>query len=234
MKIHLSMCLTALLFITFTEKTSAQDESYGTWTSVGVEKKLNKWNLEANTELRTICYLSLINRWSLGVSADYDLLKQLSIGAGYEFMNVLDKKYDNYQFRNRFNVSATGKITINDFTFKLRERIQTTQKDESKRIDDEGDIDNYKINPEWSWRNRLQMSYDIPHCKVTPAFSLESFYQLDNPDGNAFDNLRYILSFDYKVNKRNKTKVYGLINSKLESEDAYGKYILGVGYIYTF
>ena len=234
MKIRLLMCAAVMASITFTDTITAQNERYGTWTSIGIEKKLNKWNFGAETELRTVCYLRLINRWSLGLSADYDLLKQLKVGAGYQLMNTLDTKYLNYQIRNRFNASATGKLNLSHFTFKLRERIQVTKKDDSKRIKDDDSIDTYKIDPEWSWRSRLQISYRIPHCKVTPAFSAESFYQLNNPDGNAFDNMRYTLSFDYKINKRKNIEIYGLINSKLESEDAYGKYILGVGYTYSF
>ena len=233
MKIRSLICL-ATFFIFLTEAITAQKENYGTWTSIGLQKKMDKWNFEAETELRTICYVELINRWSLGLNADYDLLKNLKIGAGYQFLNVLDKKYSNYQFRNRFNMSATGKIKLNDFTFSLRQRVQVTQKDESNRIDDDGNIDYYKVNPEWSWRNRLETKYNIPHCKVTPGVSVESFYQLNNPDGNSFENLRYILSFDYKINKKNNIAFYSLVNSALESEDAYGKYILGAKYSYDF
>lgn len=217
-------------FLIITPALTAQNESYGTWTSIGIEKEYKKWDFGAETELRTIYYARLIERWSLGVNADYSLLKQLKVGVGYQFMNKLDQKYLNYQVRNRFNIGASGKLKISDLTLTLREKIQVTQKDESKRVRDDGSIDTYSVNPEWSWRNRLQLSYNIPHFKITPSFSVESFYQLNNPDGNAFDNLRYILSLDYKLNKRNNIEIYGVINSALESDDATGKYILGLSY----
>ena len=212
----------------------AQRESYGTWTSFGVDKKLNKWNLSAETELRTIYYLRLIDRWSLGFSTDYSILKQLKVGVGYEFMNTLDKKYLNYQFRNRFNVSTAGKLKFQDFTFSLREKIQLTFKDESKRIRSDGSIDVYSVNPEWDWRNKMQISYNIPHCRISPALSVETFYELNNPDGNGFDNFRYTLSFTYKINKRNSFEVYGLFNDSPGSDEAFGKYILGGGYSHSF
>lgn len=211
----------------------SQNESYGTWTSIGIEKEYKKWDFGAETELRTIYYARLIERWSLGVNADYSLFKQLKVGIGYQFMNKLDQKYLNYSIRNRFNFGATGKLKLNDFSLTLRERVQMTQKDDSKRIQDDGTIDTYSVNPEWSWRNRLAMSYNIPNFKITPSFSVESFYQLNNPDGNSFDNLRYVLSFDYKLNKHNNIEIYGVINSALESDDATGKYILGVSYKHT-
>lgn len=220
-------------FLAWSPMLMSQNESYGTWTSMGVEKEYKKWDFGAETELRTIYYTRLIERWSLGVNADYSLFKQLKVGVGYQFMNKLDQKYLNYSIRNRFNLGATGKLKLADFSFTLRERIQMTQKDDSKRIQDDGTIDTYSVNPEWSWRNRLAMAYNIPHFKVTPSFSVESFYQLNNPDGNTFDNMRYVLSFDYKINKHNNIEIYGVINSNLESDDATGKYILGVSYKHT-
>jgi hypothetical protein len=212
----------------------AQSDSYGTWTSIGIEKKIHKWNFGAETELRTINYLGRINRGSISLSADYSILKHLKIGIGYQLMNNWDEKYWNYQIRNRFNVSGTGKLKWDKFSFSLREKLQVTFKDESNRIKSNGTIDTYKINPEWVWRNRMQISYNIPHCRLTPAFSVESFYQLNNPDGNAFDNLRYILSLDYKINKRNSVSIYGLINSRLNSDNISGKYILGTSYVFSF
>jgi hypothetical protein len=32
--------------------------------------------------------------------------------------------------------------------------------------------------------NRFKIGYDIPKFPVKPAFSFETFYQLNNPDGN--------------------------------------------------
>jgi hypothetical protein len=226
--------LLAFIILWFSIQLQAQSDRYGTWTSIAVEKKLHKWNLGAETELRTINYLNRIDRWSLGISADYSILKQLKIGAGYQIMNSWDEKYIDYQIRSRFNVSTTGKLKWNNLSFSLREKLQVTFKDESDRIRSNGTIDTYKMNPEWTWRNRMLMSYNISHCALTPSFSVETFYQLNNPDGNTFDNVRYTLSLDYKINKQNSITVYGLINSKLNSDDASGKYILGVGYTHSF
>ena len=45
----ITFALFLLAFLTGV-KTMAQAQ-YGTWTSVGVEKKLGKWKLEADTEI---------------------------------------------------------------------------------------------------------------------------------------------------------------------------------------
>jgi len=226
-------------FLIITPVLTAQNESYGTWTSIGVEKEYKKWDLGAETELRTIYYARLIERWSLGVNADYSLLKQLKVGVGYQLMNCLvydenepNRYVKNYFFRNRFNLSATGKLKFNDFTISLRERVQLTKKGD--RLQTDGQIDDYKVNPELVWRNRLQLTYNIPNFKLTPSVSVETFYELNNPEGNNLDNIRYLLGLNYKFNKRNSMELFGVVNSSLVSEDATGKYILGVNYTYSF
>ena len=215
-------------------KTMAQAQ-YGTWTSVGVEKKLGKWKLEADTEIRTIYYLRLINRWSIGLDAEYKIAKPLEVGLSYTLMNVLDQKYLNYQFRNRFNVGITGKQKWGRFDFSLSEGLQLTTKNASKRIDDYGNTDTYKINPALMWKNSMQTEYDIPKSKLTPGGEIESYYELNNPDGNKFDKLRYSLFLKYKINKHNSLKLAGIYNDELGSDDAdySGKYIVDLKFSHT-
>ena len=242
MKRKLIILLFAILPVTF---IWAQGK-YGSWTTISLEKELSKkWELGAEAELRTIYYARLMERMSLGLSADYTILKGWKVGAGYQIMNKLDTKYLNYQVRNRFNLSTSGRLKFNDLTISLRERIQLTTKDDSKRIRDDQTIDTYKINPEWKWRNRLQLSYNIPNCKITPTVSVESNFQLNNPDGNHFDKMRYVLSLGYKIKKVHLIEVFGVLDDEFETgeageiisssdDDVYGKYNLGIGYKYSF
>lgn len=223
--------LTLLLSVFIFTQVKAQTESYGIWSSIGIEKDIKKWEFSAETELRTIYIARLIDRWSIGIGTDYELNKFLKIGLGYQFMNALDYDPDYSKFyfiRNRIFLSATGKYKLSDFTFSLRERAQFTVKED--RIKTDGTVDDYNINPAWVWRNKFQIEYNIPKCKITPAVSIESFFDLNNPDGNNFENIRYILSFDYKLNKHNHIEIFGVVNSSLLSDDAYGKYILGLSY----
>jgi len=227
--------LTILLLCLGAVSAFSQSENYGTWIGISGEKKFNKWDVSAETELRTIYFLRLIDRWSIGAALDYSILKQLKIGVGYQLMNSLDYDADymkDYFIRNRLHASAIGKLKWNDFSFSLRQRIQVTFKEE--RMQTDGTVDDYKMNPAWAWRNRLQVEYNIPNCKITPSASIETFYDLNNPDGNSFENIRSVLSLDYKLNKKNHVELYGVINSELQSDDADGKYILGLSYKHTF
>jgi hypothetical protein len=84
------------------------------------------------------------------------------------------------------------------------------------------------------WLNKLKVKYDIRNFPVTPSFSVETFYQLNNPDGNQFNKLRYTLSFGYRLNKQNELECYGLINNKINVSNPSKSYVLGIGYTYSF
>jgi hypothetical protein len=213
----------------------AQENAFNTWTTIDVKYKLQKkWELSAETELRTLNFFEHTNRLSLELDGTYKINKHLLAGAGYMLMNFYDSKYDDYQLRNRFNAFVTGRQKLGDFTFSLREKLQLTIKDDSDRIDDDGEIDTYNINPALTWRNKLKIEYNIPKFPVTPSFSFESFRQLNNPDRNVFDSMRYDLSFDYKINKHNKLELYGLLDHEINVKNPVDTYVIGIGYSIDF
>ncbi len=213
---------------------SQAQNQFGTWTSLTIDKKVDKWTFEAETELRTISGLQLINRWDMGLGAEYKIIKPLKIGLEYQFMNVLDEKYNNYQFRHRFTGSITGTKKFGNVQLALLEGLQVTTKNDSKRIRDDETIDRYKVNPASMWKNSIEAEYNIPKCKITPEFEFKTYYSLNDPDGNAFNKLRYTLSLKYKLSKRNSINVFGVYNKELGTDEAdySGKYILGLKYSY--
>lgn len=224
----------AVIFLLVFYISSQAQNQFGTWTSLTIDKKVDKWTFEAETELRTISGLQLINHWHMGLGAEYKIIKPLKVGLEYQFMNVLDEKYNNYQFRNRFTGSITGTKRFGNFQFDLSEGLQVTTKNDSKRIKDNGTIDTYKVNLASMWKNSIEAEYNIPKCKITPEFEFKTYYSLNDPDGNAFDKLRYTLSLKYKLNKHNSINIFGVYNKELGMDEAdySGKYILGLKYSY--
>ena len=166
-----SVVIVVLLIICFSIQAQNQ---FGTWTSFTIDKKVDKWTLEAETELRTISGVQLINRWDMGLGAEYKIIKPLKVGLEYQFMNVLDEKYNNYQFRHRFTGSISGTKKFGNFLFGLSEGLQVTTKNDSKRIRDDGTIDTYKVNPASMWKNSAEAEYNIPKCKLTPEFEFKT------------------------------------------------------------
>lgn len=223
-----------MILLFCTSLLRAQTNDFGIWTSVGAEKKLGKWNLSGETALRTKENSTAIDRLSLGLSVDYQLLKPIKIGGGYEFIYFNDSEYLDYQPRHRANLFVQGKQKIGSFTFSLRERVQFTAKDVTDRVKENGNIDNYKVNPEYTWRNKLKVDYNIPHFPVNPAFSAESFFSLNNPEGNSFEQIRYTFSLNYKLSKHHKFEIYGMYDDEFKVEDPVQNYVFGVGYTFSF
>jgi hypothetical protein len=232
MKLNIRASLFVFLLIPLI--LTAQTADFGIWSSIGIDKSLRKWDLGAQTELRTNDNSGQINRLSFSLAASYNLIKPLKIGTGYEYIYFHDVKFSDYQPRQRYIVYAQGEQKLGNFKFTLREKIQRTIKDESDRIIETGKYDNYKINPEYIWRNRLNVAYNIPQFPVTPSLSFETFYQLNNPDGNAFNQFRTMLSFKYKLTKQNEFKIYGLIDKEINVVDAAKIYVVGFEYTFSF
>lgn len=227
--------LTLFLFLLF-QLLNAQEENFGTRISLGCEKKLDNWTFSAEGEVRTIYYVQLISRGSLQLAADYKIVKPISLGAGYEIMNFLDVKYKDYQLRNRAYFQASGKLEWNKFTFSLREKIQYTTKDDKDRIKPNGKIDTYRIDPSWMSRTRLKIVYNINNNPLSPFVCSELNYQLNNPDGNKIDNIKFMLGTSYKLNKKHVFELYLHANKNVnpEEEEEQSKFALGISYTFKF
>ena len=75
----LMLCLSMVFY--------AQDNDFGLWYSVGVEKKIDKrWSVDVEGEFRTRNHARTADRWSVGGSADYKIKKRLKGSAGYDFL----------------------------------------------------------------------------------------------------------------------------------------------------
>lgn len=225
------------VFLWFSVMTATGQSSsdFGIWSTIEIQKKLNKkWSMNGEAELRTRENSSEIGRWGLKIGGDYTIIKEIKVGLAYQFLYFHDIEYWDFQSRHRFIGFLQGRKKWGNFAFSLRERFQMTTKDDSDRIKDSGKVDTYKIDPEWSWRNRIKVIYDIPESKFSPSFSFESFYQLNNPDGNEFDGLRYTLSVAYRLNKQHTFDVSGIFDKEINVNNPVDRYILSVGYSYSF
>jgi hypothetical protein len=223
-----------LLLLLSTQAIDAQSNDFGIWTSAGADKKLGKFTLSGETELRTKENSSEIDRWSIGLTADYQVFKPIKFGLGYDFIYFNDSKYSDLQPRHRANVFITGRQKVGNFCISIRERFQLSAKDVSDRIKSNGTIDNYKVNPEYIWRNKLKIEYTIPKFPITPSISAESFYTLNNPEGNGFEQIRFILGLNYKISKHHIVELYGLNDKEINSEDPIQDFVLGIGYQFHF
>ncbi len=223
---HLTIFILMLIYAAGIQSSPAQTNDFGTRFGIEVEKELKNWNFYAGEEIRTKENSGVLQGLYTEIGADYSPWKIIKVGASYEFIYFNDYEIDDYQPRHRTNIFIQGSKKWSRFTFNLKERFQTTFKDESER--------DYKMNPKLRWRNKLEIEYNIRKSPVTPSFSAETFYQLNNPDGNKFDQLRYKLEVSYKINKRNRLKLFGLVDHEINVKNPVRQTVLGLQYKYTF
>ena len=121
------------------------DDDFGVWTSLAVEKKLNKkFDLEAGLDFRSHQNLESVARWSGSLGVGYKPWKFLKVGVSYSYIydrSTQESKinYNNSGRENGYNVDhgfwrskhrgvfeMTGKHKVGRFTLSLRERYMFT------------------------------------------------------------------------------------------------------------
>ena len=230
----------------------AQSDDFGVWTSIGAEKKISKkLSVGMEAELRTRDDVSTLDRWSVGVDAQYKLTKWLKVSAGYSFLDDNNEKItyketngmpnklaEYWGVRHRFNVSLTGSYKFGDWQVSLRERWQYTYRPE-KTIDERWDFDDdeydgkpktYKGRGKNVLRSRLQLSYDIPNSHLEPYASVEMF------NGWSVQKTRYTAGVDWKITKKHEVGLYYLYQSVHDDDDDNepNRHIVGVEYKFKF
>ena len=231
--------------------SAAQSDDFGVWTSVGVEKKINKKvSVGLEAELRTRDDVSELDRWSVGLDGQYKITKWLKVSAGYSLLNDNNRKItyketngrpnklaEYWGVRHRFNVSLTGSRKFGNLQVSLRERWQYTYRP-SKTIDQRWDFDDeefdnkpktYNARGKNVLRSRLQMSYDIPNSHVEPYVSAEAF------NAWSVEKMRYTAGADWKISKKHAVGIYYLYQSVHDDDDNEpNRHVLGVEYKFKF
>lgn len=229
----------------------AQSEA-GMVMEMGVEKKLSKKvSVGLDAELRSRNNLKTMDRWSIGLGAEYKPMKGVKVAAGYLLLNdnfredisyKTDGSYNNWRpsywgIRHRLYASVTGsyKLTKN-LQVSLRERWQYTYRPEKTL--ERWDFDNCwwedKVRNGKGGsvlRSRLQIEYDKKHALLTPYAHVELY------NAWAIEKVRYTVGTDINVSKQHSLSVYyrfqDMRNVDADDNDPDMHYI-GVGYKFKF
>ena len=243
--------LPAVLMAFMSLSTTAQSES-GLWMELGAEKKLsNQFSLGIEGDLRTRNNLKTLDRWSLGLAAEYKPVKYLKLSAGYTLLNNNFREdisyntsgsYNNWRpsywgIRHRVNASVTGTYKFsNNLRISLRERWQWTYRPE--KTVERWDFD----NSQWEdkvrkgmgknqLRSRLQIEYDKKRALFTPYANIELY------NAWAIEKIRYTVGTDINLSKQHTFSVFyrfqDMKNVDPEEYDPNMHYI-GLGYKLKF
>ena len=235
----------------------AQSDDFGMWYELGAEKKLSqKWSVGVEGEFRTRNNTKTADRWSAGLSAEYKIMKGVKASVGYNLLydNNQEKLTWNssgdpkkwtpsyWGVRHRFNVSLSGNVDLGRFNIGLRERWQYTYRPEAKdkryafAYDEDDYLSGYTLEPvkgkaKHVLRSRLQLGYDIPHCKADPFANVEMF-----TDKNGIQKMRYQVGMDYKIKKQHVLSLtyrYQNVGSSDDDNDV-NSHMIGLGYKFKF
>ena len=230
---------------------TAQSET-GLWMELGAEKKLSKkFSVGLEADLRTRNDLKTMDRWSIGLNAEYKPVKYLKLDAGYTLLNNnfredvsynADGSYNNWRpsywgIRHRVNASVTGTYKFqNNLRISLRERWQYTYRPEKT-------VTRWDFDNSW-WedmvrsgkgknqlRSRLQLEYDKKGALLKPYASAEFYNSL------GIEKVRYTLGTDIKLSKQHALDVYYRFQDQRhvdESDYDPDMHYVGVSYKFKF
>ena len=230
-KKELFLKLIVLNAILFTSLNFAQtaDSDWASWSTMGVEYKLNKkWSFGLEEQFRLKENFSEVDAFFTELNAEYTLFKDFKMGVGARYIRENDNKgnIQGYENHFRFQVDAMYKHQINNLEIGYRLRYQN--KNELGVSTDEGDEANQSI------RFKTSLEYNFKNWKFDPKFSAEIFNKFQDGDESGFNKYRLTLGTDYKIKNFGKVGVFYRFEKELNEDFPDITNILGLKYTYSF
>ena len=214
-----------LFILLFAEVCVAQQNDWGIWTTVDIEKKLNKkWNADAGLEYRTKDGTSLTDQIRGSFGVDYQQWKYLKFGAVYTLIADKKQKRDIFMQRHRFSLDATASYKFNRFKASWRPRLQATFYDESEMDADE--LDNYR----WVARNRFSLNYNVPKLPLKPYAQIELFNRIFSDLTPGYYKNRFSTGVEIGIGKRHELDLGYKRDSELSNDKSFRFDAVSVGY----
>lgn len=189
-----------ILFLGVGFKIYAQDQAM--WMDLELEKKLNQLTISVSQEYRSSQQFSQLRGLYTTLEVQYKVSSGIKAGLSYQYLYYNDLEEGIFNPRNRFNVFGEYEYKLGRFEVSLKERFQIMYKNT--------ELHAYKINPSKKWRNKVSIQYDIPHSKITPKYSFETFYALNGALGSGWDGHRHKLDISYSLTSHLQAGIYGL------------------------
>lgn len=249
MKRYFTIISMALMMPCLVPETKAQSSSdFGVWMDAGVEKKLSKqWTVGGELGARTRNNSKEMDRYSLGVEADYKPFKFLKVTAGYNLLynhrggtqtyhkdGSVNKITPAYWWpRHRFLFGVTGSYSLGALNLSLREMYQYTYRPKAtgKKYDtDTEEWEDVKSKSLHLLRSRFQLNYRLKHTPFTPFGNVELYH-----GEGGLKKTRYTLGSNIQLAKHHDLKLYYRYQDlKGDEDDDLDTHVLGVGYTYKF
>ena len=224
-------CFLTMILLSSGILSFAQNSDWSLWTSMEAEKKLSKkWDLGVEAQYRLKDNMSVTDQIRIGADISRKLGDYVKLGAGYELIAKHKIKQDNYVYRNRFRVQATGSYKYARFTASWRTRMQLTLMETEAPRGDIFEDDSYK----WVWRNRFGLKYDIKKTPLKPYANVELFQHLFSGSEPGYYKNRFSIGTEYKLNKRHSLEAGYILETEVDTKKKYSNNVFKVGYVFSF
>lgn len=184
----------------------------------------DQWAIEVEEELRFDHNCTRFDRWLNSVSVEYPFLhNRMHVGlTGGAIRRYNDRGY--YENRFRVGLDVNYSETFRRFKFSYRSRLMATQRDET--------VANYRVNPKLYWRHRLQASYQALNSRFKYTISVELHWLLNDPKASVVDNVRTVLSVDYRLSRHQHLEFSARMDNDIQVKKPVDRFYLGITYHY--
>lgn len=202
----------------------AQSNDIGAIASISLLKDISeKWDAKLEQEFRFNNNLTLFDRSLTSIGLNYSIIRKLlAVELDYDFIQQRQNEY--FELRQRSSVALSIQKKVNAFELELRTRGQAIWRDESR-----GD---YKFNPKYVWRNKLECTYTIFGSPVKPFISAEMFCPLNTASGFYMDGVRATTGFKYRINQRTSMSFLVRYDQDIQQANPKSAFYGGVGWNY--
>ena len=213
-----------VLFLVASVGLFAQSErttDFGGIVSAEAEADLGgPFGLSVEEELRFDHNFAQFDRWLNSVGVDYTCLhNRMNIGLTADYI----RRHNNNGYnenRGRLGLQVTYSESYRQFKFQLRSKVIGTFFDER--------TGEHRVNPRLYWRNRLKVTYQPMNSRWKYALSTELFWLTNDPRGSYVDNLRTVLSVDYRLARQYTLSAFVRMDNDLQVKEPVDRFYLGL------
>lgn len=216
--------LITILLLLFTVAAFAQSErttDFGGIVSAEAEVGLGgPFGLSVEEELRFDHNFKQFDRWLNSVGVDYSCLhNRMNIGLLVDYIRRHnDRGY--YENRGRLGLQVTYTEEVRRFKFQVRSKALATFFDER--------TGEHRVNPRLYWRNRLKVTYQPMNSRFKYALSTELFWLTNDPKKGGLDNLRTVLSVDYRLARQYTLSAFARMDNDLWVKNPVDRFYFGL------
>jgi len=176
-------------------------------------------------ELRFANQFSTLDRSASSIDLQYTLIRKvLKADVGYDFLYYNQTTW--FEPRQRLSFALIFQQKADPVQLKFRTKLQSTWRDNSR-----GD---YKFNPKYVWRNKLECIYTIFGSPVKPYLSEEIMCPLNTTNGFLLDMFRTEGGIRYRISESTTWEFFLRYDQEVQVKAPKSVLYGGVGWNYSF